>query len=407
MPKVLIVDDSLSVRRALERVLSAKDFEVVAARSGEEALERFSAVSPDLTIADVIMPGIGGFELCRKLRERSPETPVILISGVGDAQIEQQARAVGAAAIIPKPFSPEDLSAALGAALNPPEPQPAEPELFEPESLEPESPEPEAPESEPEVVSAEPPDADLAAVLDADPPVPDADLQADLQSVETQSKPQDFDSQAGLQSPNSQEPDTQEADLQSDPQDADPQAADFDGDDSFDAEPQVEPQDASLVKPVLPKSTPTAPVLSAPARVAPAPTAPAPREPDTQPHTKPDLAVSLNRFLEKPEVLAATLSDRQGTRLVHVGEYPSDAEALANYSRFLLIASDVLGTHYGADPTNGMVLEFPRYALYLGRIDADHILSLHLSDAKALSVVRYLMNRTLPELALELRALQA
>ena len=115
--------------------------------------------------------------------------------------------------------------------------------------------------------------------------------------------------------------------------------------------------------------------------------------------TEPDLIASLTRFLEKPEVLAATLSDRRGRCLAHVGEHPTDTGALARHSRLLFAASDVLGTHYGADPTNGMVLEFPRYTLYLGRIDAEYILSLHLADAKALDAARHLVNRALPELA--------
>lgn len=255
MPKVLIVDDSLSVRRALERVLSAKNFDVVAARSGDEALERFAVLAPDLTIADIIMPGIGGFELCRKLRERAPQTPVILISGVGDARIEQQAHAAGAAAVISKPFTPEDLSAALEVALR-----------------------------------------------------------------------------------------------------------------SHPADP------AQTAVPVL---------AAAP---------------------EPDLLGLLTSFLEKPEVLAAALSDRQGVGIAHVGESVADALTLASYNRFLLVASDVMGAHYGAEHTDGVVLEFPHAALYLGRIDARHILSLHLSDVKALGVVRYLIRKTLPDLAAGLAA---
>ena len=121
----------------------------------------------------------------------------------------------------------------------------------------------------------------------------------------------------------------------------------------------------------------------------------------TQPQApaEPDFTASLTRFLEKPEVLAATLSDRHGSCLAHVGEHATNAEALARCGRLLFVASDGLGTHYGAEHTDSMVLEFPQYALYLGRVDDEHILSLHLSDAKALSAVRRLVERTLPELA--------
>ena len=290
--KVLIVDDSLSVRRALERVLRSKNFEVVAAQSGEEALEHFAATAPDLTIVDVIMPGIGGFELCRRLRAHSPQTPVILISGVGDAQIERQAFAVGAAAVIPKPFSPEDLSAALATALRPPE------------------------------LSADA--ATPAEVAEAAEPLPQI---------------------AALPA-------------------------------SAPAEPQPHPQ------------------------AEPDPQA----EPHAEPESPPGLPEMLAKFLEKPEVLAATLSDRQGEGIAHVGVHGADAPTVASYSRFLLIAADVLGEHFEAEHTDGVVLEFPRHALYLGRVDEQHILSLYLSNTKALSVVRYLIRQTLPGLAAALQA---
>ena len=389
MPKVLIVDDSLSVRRALERVLSAKDFEVVSARSGEEALERFAAVVPDLTIADVIMPGIGGFELCRKLRERDPQTPVILISGVGDAQIEQQARAVGAAAVIPKPFSPEDLSAALNAALNPPEPQLPEPQLPEPQLpesqlpesqlLEPQPPERESLEPEPEPSKPQLPEPEPEAAESSEPELPEPEpepLAAGFSAAELP-EPTDIDSplpNVGPDATDVQNPALQAAELQSDEAQADL--------------PGTERKDAELPDTNFDQQSAER------------------TDNDARTPAEPDLVTSLTRFLEKPEVLAATLSDRHGSCLAHVGEHATDAETLASYSRFLLVASDVLGTHYGADPTDGMVLEFPQYALYLGRVDAEHILSLHLSDAKALSVVRYLTNRTLPELASGLRGLR-
>ena len=68
MPQILIVDDSVSVRKALERILKTRKMEVEAAKSAEDALETLQTLSPDLIIADVIMPGLSGFELCKSIK---------------------------------------------------------------------------------------------------------------------------------------------------------------------------------------------------------------------------------------------------------------------------------------------------------------------------------------------------
>ena len=66
--KVLVVDDSVSVRKALERILSTRQIKVVATGSGEEALQKLPESDPALVIADVVMPGMDGFTLCAKIK---------------------------------------------------------------------------------------------------------------------------------------------------------------------------------------------------------------------------------------------------------------------------------------------------------------------------------------------------
>lgn len=84
--RVLIVDDEAEMRRMLCDALA--DYDTSEARDGEEALEEIGDDPPDLVITDIRMPGMDGYELVRKLKERSPETPVLAISGyVSDADI--------------------------------------------------------------------------------------------------------------------------------------------------------------------------------------------------------------------------------------------------------------------------------------------------------------------------------
>ena len=122
MPQILIVDDSVSVRKALERILKTRKMDVVAAKSAEDALETLQNLSPDLIIADVIMPGQSGFELCETVKtgDTHAHIPVMLISGVVDSEVERKAQEAGAVGVVKKPFTPDDIfpkiEAALGAA---------------------------------------------------------------------------------------------------------------------------------------------------------------------------------------------------------------------------------------------------------------------------------------------------
>lgn len=119
MPKVLVVDDSVSVRKALERILAPRSLVVSSANSAEQALEQITHDKPDLIIADVIMPGLSGFDLCELIRKNPVygHVPVILISGIVDAAVLRQAEEAGAFSVVRKPFTPEDLLPLVDAAL--------------------------------------------------------------------------------------------------------------------------------------------------------------------------------------------------------------------------------------------------------------------------------------------------
>ena len=121
MPKVLIVDDSVSVRKALERILMKENLDVVSADGADQALRDLTGNDlPDLIIADVVMPGMDGFELCQVLKANDAlsSIPVILISGIVNDSVQTQAEQVGAVDVLKKPFNPADLMPTVRGAIS-------------------------------------------------------------------------------------------------------------------------------------------------------------------------------------------------------------------------------------------------------------------------------------------------
>jgi len=111
-PVILAVDDLAQNVRLLEAVLSPKGFRVVTASTGEEALDVLGKEHPDLVLLDILMPGMDGYEVCRRIRQ-DPETaflPVIMITASGE---EQKIRAIEAGAddFVSKPFDQAELLA--------------------------------------------------------------------------------------------------------------------------------------------------------------------------------------------------------------------------------------------------------------------------------------------------------
>ena len=117
--RVLVVDDSTTVRRVVERTLAQAGFDVVLAADGREGLERASATVPDLVLVDFVMPHMNGFQLCQALRsiDNLAAVPIVLMSAkadrIGDGFLAQ----TGALDAISKPFSPEALLAVTTHAL--------------------------------------------------------------------------------------------------------------------------------------------------------------------------------------------------------------------------------------------------------------------------------------------------
>jgi CheY-like chemotaxis protein/predicted regulator of Ras-like GTPase activity (Roadblock/LC7/MglB family) len=130
MAKVLVVDDSLSVRKVVERALLGRQMEVVCAATGSEALERIERDEPDVVVCDVVMPDKDGYEICDfvKRHPRLGRTPVLLMSGIVNDEVRERAARVQSADVLSKPFAADELLRrldALLAAVAPPAPAPA------------------------------------------------------------------------------------------------------------------------------------------------------------------------------------------------------------------------------------------------------------------------------------------
>src|SRR5262249_27375750 len=103
-PTILVVDDVPENVRLLEAVLTPRGYDVVTATDGETALELIPSARPDLVLLDVMMPGIDGFEVCRRLRE-DKETAVLPVIMITSSIGHEKTRAIEAGAddFIPKP----------------------------------------------------------------------------------------------------------------------------------------------------------------------------------------------------------------------------------------------------------------------------------------------------------------
>ncbi len=110
--QILVADDEQVIRLLLRRILEGEGFGVTAVVNGEEALAELKREVPALVMLDVTMPGMNGFQVCKRIREFS-NVPIVLLSGVDSDEEKALASAAGANEFITKPFFPKELTARI------------------------------------------------------------------------------------------------------------------------------------------------------------------------------------------------------------------------------------------------------------------------------------------------------
>jgi DNA-binding response OmpR family regulator len=113
---VLVVDDDRNIAEVVARYLVREGFEVETTGDGREAVERALTTLPDLVVLDLMLPGIDGLEVCRRLRALAP-VPVVMLTAKGDENDRVIGLDIGADDYVAKPFSPKELLARIRAVL--------------------------------------------------------------------------------------------------------------------------------------------------------------------------------------------------------------------------------------------------------------------------------------------------
>lgn len=110
MISVLIVDDAAFMRLAIKNILNKNGFSVVAdAKNGQEGVEKYIELKPDIVTMDITMPDMSGIEALKKIREYDPNAKVIMISAMGQEGMVKEAILSGAKTFIVKPYKEEHI----------------------------------------------------------------------------------------------------------------------------------------------------------------------------------------------------------------------------------------------------------------------------------------------------------
>jgi DNA-binding response OmpR family regulator len=117
MAKILVIDDEQGIRELLDTLLRRKGYDVVVAENGREGLKVFRRERPDVVVLDLHMPGIDGLTVLQEIRNLNPSQPVIILTGAGTDEEEQQVRALGVTEYVVKELSLHLLGDSLNRLL--------------------------------------------------------------------------------------------------------------------------------------------------------------------------------------------------------------------------------------------------------------------------------------------------
>ena len=116
LPRILIIDDELQIRKLLNISLTARQFKVLEANNGREAISFAGSLKPDAIILDLGLPDMSGLDVLKEIRSFS-DVPIIILSVQDDSEIIVKALGIGADDYVTKPFEPKELAARINVCL--------------------------------------------------------------------------------------------------------------------------------------------------------------------------------------------------------------------------------------------------------------------------------------------------
>ena len=134
--KILIIEDEENMVEGLRFNLEARDYIVIAALDGETGLKKATGEKPDLVILDLMLPGLNGYEVCKRMKETQPDIPIVMLTAKSQEVDIITGLDLGADDYITKPFSVLELLARINALLRRSNPHSTLPEVFRAGDLE-------------------------------------------------------------------------------------------------------------------------------------------------------------------------------------------------------------------------------------------------------------------------------
>ena len=118
-PRILLVDDQESVLKLLDAILKVRNYDVVYASNGLDAVDIALSMKPDLILLDVMMPGMDGFKVCQTLKANIPtmDIPVVFLTARGDDADREMGEKVGGSGFVKKPFRSAELLNVISALI--------------------------------------------------------------------------------------------------------------------------------------------------------------------------------------------------------------------------------------------------------------------------------------------------
>ena len=117
MKTILIIEDDISILRGLKDNLEYEGYAVVSETNGEKGLQLALEKNPDLLLLDIMLPGINGYEICKRVKKEEPKLPIIMITARGSEMDKVSGLDIGADDYVTKPFSIPELLARIRAVL--------------------------------------------------------------------------------------------------------------------------------------------------------------------------------------------------------------------------------------------------------------------------------------------------